>query len=106
MKLTNKYSVMVTFAIVTLSAAAIISNSINIYAQQQNQQSEPNPKLNATPPMSLNLTDEEVEVPDRPLNNVSTLEGMEKSQMGDVIPGEQDMKFEGQQLQELNKTNQ
>ena len=105
MKLTNKYSVMVTFAIVTLSAAAIISSSINIYAQQQNPQSEPNPKLNATPPMSLNLTDEEVEVPDRPLNNVSTLEGMEKSQMGDVIPGEQDMKFEGQQLQQLNQTN-
>ena len=106
MKLTNKYSVMVTFAIVTLSAAAIVSNSINIYAQQQNQESEPNPKLNATPPMSLNLTDADVETPDRPLNNISTLEGMEKSQSGDIIPGEQNMKFEGQQLQQLNKTDQ
>lgn len=105
MKSTNKYLFIVTFTIFTLSTAAIISNSINIYGQQQNKESEQNPKLNATPPMSLNLTDEDVEVPERPLNNISTLEGMEKSQMGDVIPGEQETKFEGQQLQELNQTN-
>ena len=105
MKSTNKCSLIVTFTIVTLSAVAIISNNVNIYGQQQNQESEPNPKLNATPPMSLNLTDEDVEVPERPLNNISTLEGIEKSQSGDVIPGEQDVKFEGQQLQQLNQTN-
>jgi hypothetical protein len=55
--------------------------------------------------MSLNLTDENIEVSDRPLNNISTLEGMEKSQSGDIIPGKQNMKFEGQQLQHLNQTN-
>lgn len=55
--------------------------------------------------MSLNLTDEDVEVSDRPLNNISTLEGMEKSQIGDIVPGEQNTKFEGQQLQQLNQTN-
>lgn len=98
------YSLIGTFVALFFSAGAITLNTENIFAQQGSE-SEPNPKLNATPPMSLNLTDADVETPDRPLNNVSTLEGMEKSQMGDVIPGEQNMKFEGQQLQQLNQTN-
>lgn len=96
------YSIIGTFVALFFSAGAITLNTENIFAQQGSE-SEPNPKLNATPPMSLNLS--KVGVPERPLNNVSTLEGMEKSQMGDVIPGEQNMKFEGQQLQQLNQTN-
>jgi hypothetical protein len=32
-------------------------------------------------------------------SNVSTLAGMEKSQMGNEIPGEQDVKFEGERIQ-------
>jgi hypothetical protein len=98
------YSIIGTFVILLLGAGSITLNNENIYAQQSSE-TEPNPKLNATPPMSLNLTDEDVEVSDRPLNNISTLEGMEKSQIGDIIPGEQNMKFEGQQLQQLNQTN-
>jgi hypothetical protein len=98
------YSIIGIFVALFFSAGAVTVNNGNIYAQQTSE-SEPNPKLNATPPMSLNFTDEDVETPERPLNNVTTLEGMEKSQSSDVIPGEQNMKFEGQQLQQLNQTN-
>ena len=101
MKTETKYYIMGTFIAFALSAATI-SNSVNIYGQQD-QESEPNPKLNATPPLSLNFTDDEVKTPERPLNNISVLEGMEKSQSGNVIPGDQEMKFEGQQI---NQTKQ
>jgi hypothetical protein len=36
-------------------------------------------------------------------SNVSTLTGMEKSQMGNAIPGEQNAKFEGQQIQNVTQ---
>jgi hypothetical protein len=104
MKSKYVYSIIGTFVILLFGAGSTTLNNENIYAQQGSE-SEPNPKLNATPPMSLNLTDEDVEVSDRPLNNISTLEGMEKSQIGDIVPGEQNTKFEGQQLQQQNQTN-
>jgi hypothetical protein len=37
--------------------------------------------------------------------NATTLKGMEKSQMGNVIPGNQGTTFEGQQLSKLNSKN-
>lgn len=43
------YSIKGTFVIFLLGAGSITLNNENIYAQQGSE-SEPNPKLNATPP--------------------------------------------------------
>jgi hypothetical protein len=59
--------------------------------------------LNVIPPLPLNLTDKDIEVPSQSLNNISTLEEIEKSQMGNVKSGDQRVKFEGQQIQQLTK---
>ncbi len=36
-------------------------------------------------------------------SNLTTTQGMEKSQLGNVMPGEQDTKFEGQQIQNITQ---